>query len=113
MMKELKDANAVVEQLKLGNCIWYRDPEYPANFRKVDPQVGIASVNPFTYPDTTFYRLMSEKEGIEDSYDEFEKEANQEQAYTGKYPHSTDFFLAGWEACKKFYNGQRGLWSDS
>lgn len=104
MMKELKDANAVVEQLKLGNCIYYRDPEYPINFRKVDPEVGIVSINPFTRPDTIFYRLMSEDEGIEQFYDDFKKEADQEYAYTSKRPQNNDFFIAGWLACKKFFD---------
>jgi hypothetical protein len=104
MMKQLKDANAVVEQIKKGNYIYYRDPEYPSNFRKVDPKVAINGMNPFTHPDVVFYRLISEEEAIENSYEEFEKEANKEQAYTNKYPHSTDFFLKGWESCKKYHD---------
>lgn len=104
MMVELKDANEVFEQVKSDNCIYYRDPEYPSSFRKVDAQVAIAAMNPFTHPDTTFYRLVSEEEAIEDFYQQYKKEADQEQAYTGKYPHSTDFFLEGWECCKKYYD---------
>lgn len=104
MMIELKDANAVVEQIKAENCIYYRDPEYPSNFRKVDPKVAIADINPFTHPDTVFYRLISEEEAIEDFYEQYEKEANQQKVNTGKYPHPTDFFLEGWECCKKYYD---------
>lgn len=104
MMIELKDANAVYEQVKAGNFIYYRDPEYPSNYRKVDPKVAVVGMNPFTHPDTVFYRLISEAEAIEDFYQQYEKEANKEQSYTGKYPHTTDFFLEGWECCKKYYD---------
>lgn len=104
MMVELKDANEVYEQVKAGNFIYYRDPEYPSNYRKVDPKVAIAAMNPFTHPDTVFYRLISEEEAIEDFYQQYEKELTRQMHTREEYPHSTDFFLEGWECCKKYYD---------
>ena len=104
MMEELKDANAVVEQIKKGNYIYYRDPEYPSNFRKVDPKVAINGMNPFTHPDTKFYRLVSESEAIDTFYKEYENKEKQQRSDTGFGFHNTDFFLNGWESCKKYHS---------
>lgn len=103
-MVELKDANAVYEVIKSETPIYYRDPEYPANFRKVEPELAIRSINPFTHPETQFYRMVNEKEAQKIIFDECENIDSSDNICASK----RDFFKAGWEGAKTYFNWRIG-----
>lgn len=65
-------------------------------------------MNPFTHPDTVFYRLISEEEAKEDFYqqylDECTRTMHNKPTNTGGPHFTAESFVEGWECCKKYYN---------
>lgn len=103
MMIEIRDANEFHQIVKSDSPVYYRDPEYRSNFRRIEPENGIRSMNPFTYPNETFYRMVDEKEAEEMIFNEVNSEAEKEQSYSGKWPSNQEFFKAGWEGAKAYF----------
>lgn len=95
-MKQIVDANGFAEALRDGGKVYYREG---------GRYIEAGSVNPFTHPDKTFYRLQTEDEVIMDALSELEKEEVERYAYTGQRITDEDYFRYGWEAYKEYIRG--------
>lgn len=105
MMVEIKDVNEFHEIVKKKEPIYYRDPEYRSNFRRVEPENGIRSMNPFTHPNEMFYRMVDEGEAQQIKFtDEFSEHSRNHPAYAGGRTIPFHFFQSGWECAKKYFN---------
>lgn len=104
MMVKIKDANEFHEIVKKSEPVYYRDPEYRTNFRRVEPENGIRSMNPFTHPDETFYRMVSETDAQEILFSEHKDKIYMESPMPPPPDgYNRDFFLSGWEGAKTYF----------